>query len=325
MTISQRFRLLLTGFVSAGALLFVPGVTWAAQFTGGPSVRVADDIQIEFEWITDVSWFGKIEIFANPDGTGTPVLSRPVTDPTGFLFAAAHQDIIIPVVAPLQPNSGYYFRVTASDPAGIQQDFSTPTPLPPVFTGGQQLFNVAAQSITTNSATIAWSANVIGFGRVVYGASNQTVQDAFNITDHALDLTGLSPSTTYQFTASNLHAIDGNSLASQSGQFTTASPPITVVLTKPNADPRVIGLNQVSTVSVRVQSQNGTAVSGVSVGFVQDASSAGGGVLAAAQANTDSNGMASVQFTATRRGLVQINVFPPASGINSLTIPIVVR
>jgi hypothetical protein len=152
----------------------------------------------------------------------------------------------------------------------------------------------------------------------------QTVQDAFNITDHALELTGLSPGTTYQFRASNMHAIDGDELAGVTSQFTTVSATPSLVLTEPHAEPRVIGVGEFSTVSVRVKSQ-GNPVSGVTVVFIIDAASVGGGTLLAAQADTGSDGIASVRFTANKRGLVKINVFPSSPGVNSHTIPIVVR
>jgi hypothetical protein len=42
-----------------------------------------------------------------------------------------------------------------------------------------------------------------------------------NVTDHSISLTGLQPATTYDFQVCNLHAIDGDCLASSSGSFTT--------------------------------------------------------------------------------------------------------
>jgi hypothetical protein len=41
------------------------------------------------------------------------------------------------------------------------------------------------------------------------------------MTNHSIELTGLSPGTTYQFRVSNRHVIDGTSLADATGQFTT--------------------------------------------------------------------------------------------------------
>lgn len=323
--IPRTFRLLLAGLASMGALLTTQAA-FAVEFLGGPSVRVNPNTSVEFTWMTDVAWFGRIDIFASPNAT-VPVFTQWSVDQLANKVFASEHIVTIPDAGPITQNTTFYFRVTAVDPGDTTSTLSGPKAAPwtPFFTGTQTLSNAQATSLTTTGATIAWSGNVIGFGKVVFGTSSQTIEDAFNITDHAIDLTGLAPGTTYQFTASNVHAIEADVLASQTGQFTTASLPTTMVLTAPGAEPRVIGLGQLSTVRVRAQTQGGNPVSAVTVGFVLNSSSAGGGVLSAAATNTDSNGIASVQFTASRRGLVQINVFPPAPGINSLTIPIVVR
>jgi len=44
---------------------------------------------------------------------------------------------------------------------------------------------------------------------------------SLNVTDHAIELTELSPGTAYKFRVSNRHAIDGAVVASQEGEFTT--------------------------------------------------------------------------------------------------------
>jgi hypothetical protein len=305
-------------------LIAVALATAAPQFTGGPSVRVTPNVQIEFKWITDVSWLGKIDIFDNPDGTGTPLVSVQATDAIGNPIIATQQIVTVNVGTPLANDSGYFFRVTATDPSNNLPPIVTSTPLPPFFTGTQALTNVGASSITSSSATIAWQANVIGFGKVVYGTSNQTVEDTFNITDHAIDLTGLSPATTYQFMASNVHAIDGDDLASATGQFTTSGVTTTVVFSAPHVQPRVIQVGQISTVSVMTKIQS-NAVSGVIVGFAIDPASTGSGTLSSTQAVTDANGIATVQLTGTDSGIVQINATAPNATNSPLQLPVVVR
>ena len=78
-------------------------------------------------------------------------------------------------------------------------------------------------------ARILWDANVIGIGRVDYGITSPDellLQDQENVTDHSIELTGLTPGTTYQYRVCNRHAIDGDCLAAKTGSFTTqASPP----------------------------------------------------------------------------------------------------
>lgn len=317
------------GIACAALMLLLATQAWAPTFTAGPSVRVTPNVQVEFKWITDVAWLGKIEVFNNPDATSVPLLTAWVVDPLGNKIAATQQTLTLDCVGgacALAADTGYFFRVTAIDPTNTLGDLTTPTPLPPFFTGAQVLTNVQAESITNSSATIAWQANVIGFGKVAYGTSsfNQTVQDTVNITDHAIQLTGLSPATTYQFTASNIHAIDGDALASANGQFTTLGVTTTVAFTGPDADPRVIQVSDVSTISIHTKNQ-GSVVPGVVVGFAIDPGSAGNGTLSSAQAVTDANGIASVQFTATRSGLVRVQV-TAANAVNSpLNIPVVVH
>jgi hypothetical protein len=294
-----------------------------AQFMGGPAVRVGPNVSIEFKWITDVAWYGKVEVFTNPDGTGAPVLTKQSQDALNNPLKATQQVITVPVAAPLTPDTGYFFRVTATDPTGSNADLVTQTPLPPVFTGAQVLSGLRADSVTTSGATVAWQANVIGFGKTVFGTS-QSVQDAFNITAHAIDLASLSPGTTYQFMASNKHAIDGDDLATLSGQFTTAAMTTTVVFTEPHAEPRVVPIGTVSTVSIRAKNQ-GNPVPGVVVTFAIDPGSAGACTLSTVQASTDSNGIASVQLTPTGSGLVTVQVTAGNAKNSPLTIPVVVR
>jgi hypothetical protein len=204
------------------------------QFTGGPSVRVTPNVSVEFKWITDVSWLGKVEVFDNPDGTGTPILEQDSRDILNSPITSTQHTVDVTVTPPLAADTGYFFRVTATDPNNSLPPFSTPTPLPPFFTGTQAISNVHTESITTNSAVIAWEANVIGYGSVVYGTTaldQGPVEDSVNMTNHAIELTGLSAGTTYQFRVSNNHAIDGTSLAEATGQFTTAGPPLPVAHT----------------------------------------------------------------------------------------------
>jgi hypothetical protein len=296
------------------------------QFTGGPAVRVSPNVSIQFKWITDVSWFGKVDIFDNPDATGAPLVSAQATDAIGNPIIATQQIVTVNVGAPLANDTNYFFRVTATDPSNNLPPIVAPTPLPPVFTGVQAISNLAASAVTSNGATVSWGSNIIGFGRVAFGAPtpNQTSQDMFNITAHAIDLAALTPATTYMFLASNIHSIDGDVLASANGQFTTDGTTTTVVFTQPHAEPRVISNGGVSTVSIRAFNQ-GNPVPGVVVNFSIDASSAGGGTLSTPQASTDSNGIASVQFTATSRGLVRVQVAASNATNSPKDIPVVVK
>jgi len=210
------------------ALFFVTVSTasnaFAAQFTAGPSIRVIPNTSVEFKWITDVAWYGKIEVFAASDASGIPVLTKRTEDAEGVAIKATQQVITADVGPALLADTTYYVRVTGTDPTGQLGDLITPAPLPSFFTGAQAVSNVQADLITTTSVTISWQANVIGYGSVAFGtiSLDQSVQDLNNTTDHSIQVTGLTPGTTYQFRVSNLHAIDGDALASTTVQFTTA-------------------------------------------------------------------------------------------------------
>jgi Fibronectin type III domain len=210
----------------AGLMLVLASEAWAA-FTGGPSVRVSPNTKVEIRWTANFVGDGKVEIFDNPNG-GVPI------DGKTSLAAAGHT-IEFSVGGLLQADRTYFFRVIHKDPTNVRPDLTNdPAPYPPFFTGAQAISNVHTESITNNSAVIAWDANVIGFGSVVYGTTaldQGPVEDSFNTTNHAIELTGLSPGTTYQFRVSNKHAIDGDSLAEATGEFTTAGPPLPVAHT----------------------------------------------------------------------------------------------
>lgn len=294
-------------------------------FTGGPSVRVSPNAKIEIRWIADFVGTALVELFNNPDATGTPVDSN-----TSSTLGNDHT-IAFNVGGLVAANTKYYVRVTHRDPNGALPDLVNATPLPPVFTGAQAISDLhTAPEITT--AQIAWDANVIGTGAVMYGTTaldQGPIADAFNIPNHAITISGLTADTAYQFKVMNKHAIDGGSLAEATGSFRTqvaATTSTQSVLVQPHAEPRVIAPGAVSTLSVRAQDQ-GNPVAGVQLTFDVVSTSQGGGTLGGgttAQATTDANGIASVQLTATARGNVHVRV-SGSTARNALEITVVVR
>src|SRR5215469_10781201 len=143
-------------------LIAVALATAAPRFTGGPSVRVRPNVSVEFMWITDVAWLGKVEVFDNPYGTGTPIVVRQSVDASGEAFAATHQDIIVPVGRALAAHTGYFFRVTGTDPTGTLPDLVTPTPLPPFFTGAHAAKQSAASLVSLPVYTAREAAQHVG-------------------------------------------------------------------------------------------------------------------------------------------------------------------
>jgi hypothetical protein len=136
--------------------------TAAPRFTGGPSVRVTPDVSVEFLWITDVAWLGKVEVFDNPYGTGIPIVIKQSVDALGEAVAATHQDIIVPVGPALAAHTGYFFRVTATDPTGTFPDLVTPTPLPPFFTSAHTAKESAASLVSLPVYTAREAAQHVG-------------------------------------------------------------------------------------------------------------------------------------------------------------------
>jgi hypothetical protein len=196
---------------------------------------VSPNTKVEIRWTANFVGDGAVEIFDNPNG-GVPIAGKasPVQG-TGHTIEFTFGGV-------LHFDTTYFFRVIHKDPTNFLPDLTNdPAPYPPFFTGVQAISNVHTESITTNSAVISWEANVIGTGSVVYGTAaldQGPVEDNFNMTNHAIELTGLSPGTTYQFRVSNRHAIGsppdfpaGTSLAEATGQFTTDGPPLPVAHT----------------------------------------------------------------------------------------------
>ena len=113
-------------------------------------------------WITDVAWLGKVEVFDNPYGTGTPIVIRQSVDASGKAVAATQQHITVPVGRVLPAHTGYFFRVTASDPTGTFPDLVTPTPLLPFSTGAHAAKPSAASLVSLPVYTAREAAQHVG-------------------------------------------------------------------------------------------------------------------------------------------------------------------
>src|SRR5687767_5137472 len=102
--------------ISMSVVLLLSDPATAAQFVGGPSVRVTANAQVEFKWVTDVAWLGKLEVFTTADGTGVPWLTKHSEDDFGTPTIATQHIVTVPVGPGLAANTAYFFRITASDP-----------------------------------------------------------------------------------------------------------------------------------------------------------------------------------------------------------------
>jgi hypothetical protein len=95
-------------WVSVVCLVLAPAVA-NAGFTGGPSVRVSPNSNVEFRWSADFVGTAKVEMFDNPDGTGAPISTITSAVP-------ANDQTINQVVGGLiKADTRHYFKVTHSD------------------------------------------------------------------------------------------------------------------------------------------------------------------------------------------------------------------
>lgn len=328
----RRFLAAVTAAVTAAGMLvlLLLSPAQAVSFVLGPSVRVIPNVHVEIEWSAEVEWFGKVEVFTSPDGTGSPVITVPSEDASGSPIKSVHHVVTINVGGAVQPDHGYFFRVTMTDPSGSIEPLITPTPLPPFFSGAQAIGTVTVEP-GFDSAVVSWGANVIGLGAVTYGAVTPDevgpFTDTQNTEDHSIGLTGLQPGTTYQFRVSNRHVFGGDSLAEETGTFTTLAPNASLIQAR--ARPSRIAPGQTSMLSVLVVkagSGKRTPVEGVSVLF-EVLPGGGTGTIGGSSsgvAESDAQGRAAIPMQGGDCGQVQVSATSPAA-VNSADMAVVVN
>jgi phosphodiesterase/alkaline phosphatase D-like protein len=149
MNIRRRGRALrssLAAFATATAALLLPNDAWAPMFTNGPSVRVNPNVNVQIKWTADASWRAFVEVFTNAEGTGGPVAKEESVDVTGAPVVSTDHVVNFDVRA-LQPDTGYFFRITMTDPTGTSPiPLVTQAPLPPFFTGAQAIGDVVVNA-----------------------------------------------------------------------------------------------------------------------------------------------------------------------------------
>ena len=134
-------------------------------------------------------------------------------------------------ISGLSPSTTYHFKVSSKDAANntgesTDQTFTTsaaPDVTPPTISN----INVTP---THNSVQITWDTNenassFVNYGTTIsYGTTTPEIDTSPRVTSHTVDISGLSPSTTYHF---RLNSNDASSNLGQSGDqtFTTSSAP----------------------------------------------------------------------------------------------------
>lgn len=126
----------------------------------------------------------------------------------------------------LTKGTTYHFRVKSTDSDGrtsVSPDYTfvtTDSTAPPVIS------DVQVTGITATQATISWKTDQPSNSTVEYGLTasyGNTISDADMVTNHSITITGLSPSTTYNFRvkSTNANNITGTS---PNYTFTTLTP-----------------------------------------------------------------------------------------------------
>lgn len=129
----------------------------------------------------------------------------------------------------LSGNTTYYYCIRATDAAGNRADscthsFTTIQSATPVDTTPPLILFVTNSSLTASSATIAWSANepaeaVVEYGTTAAYGSSSARTSPYDLTG-AVELSGLSPSTTYHYRVRVFDAA-GNTAVGQDFTLTT--------------------------------------------------------------------------------------------------------
>src|ERR1035438_6190172 len=123
----------------------------------------------------------------------------------------------------LTPGTLYHYAVQSQDSLGnlaTSADFTFTTAGPPLISA------VAAGSITSSGATIAWTTDKPSTSQVLYGATAaygaSTILNAALVTAHSAALSGLTPGTLYHYAVQSQDSL-GNLATSADFTFTAAT------------------------------------------------------------------------------------------------------
>lgn len=118
----------------------------------------------------------------------------------------------------------YHYRVRSVSGAGVESVSGDYTFTTAADTTPPVILNIQVTNITGNTARITWVTDDPATGQVEYGLTSSygsiVSENGGYLTLHSVDLTGLSPNTTYHF---RIKAVNGSGLVSYSGDSTFAT------------------------------------------------------------------------------------------------------
>lgn len=210
-------------------------VTFSANTTapGIPlNIDIADvSVKSTSSWKIALSWEVPAENVENPQAISNYAVYRSI-DGTNFSEVATSGGISYVDVGLVQQT--YYYKVKACDSTNNCGAFSDVVELYPdgKFTTPAELLGEPAEtSVTTKRSTVSWTTARTADSRIAYGTSSgdyfeEEVSNSEHVVSHTLNLTNLSPGTTYYYVTKWTDE-DGNTGISDEYTFETAPAPST--------------------------------------------------------------------------------------------------
>lgn len=184
-------------------------------------VRDIDHNSADIRWMTNEPANAKIYY-----GTSSPLNLGTASTESRSAFTTPH-DVEID---DLQASTTYYVIVVSKDSAGNTATSSeisfTTTGAPD--TAKPVISSITTQNVGSTTATINWVTNENSNSKVYYGTSSplnlgsaSTSSNSSLVTNHSLNLSGLSASTTYHFVVESKDAANNTATSSQQSFTTT--------------------------------------------------------------------------------------------------------
>jgi len=149
-----------------------------------------------------------------------------VNNPTGV----GHHSVTL---TDLTPATTYYFNVTSEDPSGNSAT-SSPDGNGYYFTtlNGPTISGISVKSVGNTIASITWNTNSAADSQIHYGTSTactSTASDSTSVTEHTMNLTGLTAGTKYYFYVGS--GVASNNNGGEYYNFTTTEDTVAPVIT----------------------------------------------------------------------------------------------
>lgn len=188
----------------------------------GGSIIISDILIVPFENEASVSW--TTDVASSSEIVVGETLGYELDDVSDPALVTSHSLN----VAGLSASTFHHLRIISEDGSGeigISEDQTFTTDASPV----DIIISEVLVNPDVSTALITWTTDVPATSEIEYGTSQSyelgTIANGNLVTSHVLELTSLSPTTTYHF---KIKADDGLGGSAETGdlEFTTASPPV---------------------------------------------------------------------------------------------------